>query len=311
LLSRFCGARGGYNMKNRNKNTMLGDMDTNRSRLISDKSRSSLLTRAGAPLLGLALLAPMAASASTWYVDNYIDTTGSCTADTPSSGPGSCGLRDAIAAAVAGDTIVFDSSLAGSPITLTSGVLTVGAGITIDGSSITGIAVDGGGSYQVFDVSASVTATISGLTIQNGYTTTAGGCIANYGNLTLSGVTVSGCTAYGSSGGGIYNTGTLNLTNSTISGNHSDSYGGGIESYGTLNTLNLTNSTVSGNHSTRTGGGIDCYEGMLTLSNSMVSDNSSTSSSGGGISIGGVGGALALTNSTVSDNSATADGGGI
>ncbi|MCA3748338.1 MAG: CSLREA domain-containing protein [Rubrobacter sp.] len=84
--------------------------------------------------------------------------------------------------------------------------------------------------------------------------------------------------------------------------------GGGIYNGGTLT---LTNSTVSGNTSSSFGGssfgGGIFNVGTLTLTNSTVSGNE-TSGYGGGIANGGT---LTLDGSTVSDNSANNDGGGI
>jgi len=51
--------------------------------------------------------------------------------NTNGSGPGS--LREVIALAGDGDTILFDSNLNGQTITLTSGQLTITKNLTIDG----------------------------------------------------------------------------------------------------------------------------------------------------------------------------------
>ncbi|MEH2279927.1 MAG: DUF4347 domain-containing protein, partial [Nostoc sp.] len=70
--------------------------------------------------------------------------------------------------------------------------------------------------------------------------------------------------------------------------------------------LSLSNSNVSDNTSTSSGGGID-NKGTLKLTNTNVSDNTATSS-GGGINNTGI---LSLTKSSVSDNTAASSGGGI
>ncbi|MEH2158095.1 DUF4347 domain-containing protein [Nostoc sp.] len=70
--------------------------------------------------------------------------------------------------------------------------------------------------------------------------------------------------------------------------------------------LSLSNSNVSDNTSTSSGGGIN-NKGTLKLANTNVSGNTTTSS-GGGISNQGV---LNLIKSNVSDNTATSSGGGI
>jgi hypothetical protein len=73
-------------------------------------------------------------------------------------------------------------------------------------------------------------------------------------------------------------------------------------------TLTLTNSMVSGNTSNNSGGGIHNDFAPVTLTNSTVSGNT-TNGSGGGIHNSGT---LTLTNSTVSGNTSnSAAGGGI
>jgi hypothetical protein len=80
--------------------------------------------------------------------------------------------------------------------------------------------------------------------------------------------------------------------------------GGGIFNQGRLT---LTNSTVSDNTSTSAGGGIyNSSLGTLTLTNSTVSGNGALSGKGGGISNEG---RLTLTNSTVSYNYSQYGGG--
>jgi hypothetical protein len=104
-------------------------------------------------------------------------------------------LRDAIAQAntdAAGgisDTVVFDSSLSGTTITLGQGQLELsGAGtgmITIDGGGQ--ITVSGNNASRVFQVDSGVQAVLAGLIIQNGTVTADyGGGIHNAGTLTVS-----------------------------------------------------------------------------------------------------------------------------
>src|SRR6266536_2125958 len=77
-------------------------------------------------------------------------------------------LRQALADAVDGDTINFDSLLNGQTITLTSGELLVDKSITINGPGSDNLTVAGSGFSRVFHVSSGVSATIAGLTITNG-----------------------------------------------------------------------------------------------------------------------------------------------
>jgi hypothetical protein len=71
-----------------------------------------------------------------------------------------------IAAAVSGDTIVFDSSLKGQTITLTSGELVIDKSLEIEGPGAKHLTISGNDASRVFDiVTAGLTVTIAELTI--------------------------------------------------------------------------------------------------------------------------------------------------
>jgi hypothetical protein len=204
-----------------------------------------------------------------------------------------CALRDALGYAISGtDTIVFKSGI-GPTITLANGTLALTDSVTITGPGAATLAVDGNGSVQVVAVNSGVTATIGGLTIQNGNAPTGGG-LDNRGTLTLTNSIISGNAA--STGSGIRNAGMLTLTNSTISGNTASVRAGGVNNGGTLM---LVNSTVTGNTASAGGGGID-NAGTLTLVNSTIRGNNG-GVSGGGIENSGV--MATLMNTIVAGNS--------
>ena len=85
--------------------------------------------------------------------------------------------------------------------------------------------------------------------------------IASGGNLTISGVTVSGAKTSGN-GGAFNNQGTLAVSNSTLSGNSAGTFGGAI--FNNNGAITLTNSTLSGNNATY-GGGISNKFGTITI----------------------------------------------
>jgi MBG domain len=229
---------------------------------------------------------------------------------------GSGSLRDAIAAANPGDTIVFDSSLNGQTITLTSGELYVDKNLTIQGPGANLLTVSGNNASRVFEIAGGVTATISGLTITNGYVNlrpgfAQGGGIYNAGGLTVTNSTVlsNSVSGFSGAGGGIFNTGMLNIINSTLSGNSNDAdhpQGGGVYNVGTVTVINSTFSgnSVSEGLARPSGGGI-FNVGTVTVINSTFWGNSAPIN-GGGIYNGGT---LTVTNSTFSENSATGTGG--
>src|SRR5262249_55978640 len=100
--------------------------------------------------------------------------------NTNDSGPDS--LRQAILNASPGDTIVFQQGLTGT-IALSS-ILAITQNLTIDGPGSSALTISGQNTVQDFSVTDGNTATISGLSIANGYAA-AGGGIFNAGNLTV------------------------------------------------------------------------------------------------------------------------------
>jgi fibronectin-binding autotransporter adhesin len=187
-------------------------------------------------------------------------------------------LPYAVSHALDADTISFAGSMGGMTINL-NGTLVVSHSYTVTGLGAANLAISGGGLVQDFFVNSGVTASISGLTIENGNESDGGGGgILNLGTLTVDGCLISGNngTASGAyniygSGGGILNIGTLTLTNSTITGNTAN-YGGGLANFNggnaTVNDCTFTANTGS------SGAGICNYAGnTLTLTNSTVAFN--------------------------------------
>jgi CSLREA domain-containing protein len=166
--------------------------------------------------------------------------------------------------------------------------------------------------FRLFNITATGTVTLSGMTITKATPTGGdGGGIFNGGGGT---VNLSNCVISASSGkhgGGISNSfgATVNLTNCTLSGNNAwGGGGGGIDNGGTVN---LTNCTISGNSAPINGGGIR-NGGTLNLTNCTISGNTATlgtHDNGGGIS--NEGSTANVTNCTITGNTASNLGGGI
>jgi hypothetical protein len=237
--------------------------------------------------------------------------------NTNDSGVGS--LRQAIATATPGATIVFDPSVTNT-ITLSTGELVISNSLTIVGPGATNLAVSGNAASRVFTITNAVVS-ISGLTISNGLAAGLGGGIYNQSNLVLSACLLTGNKATGTnstgisitggpgSGGGVYNAGTLTLSNCIVSAN--------AASGGTGST-----STFGGTGGGGSGGGI-YNQGMLILSACALSGNNALGGTSGVSTMGsgGTGGAglgagiynagtLGLTNCTFSGNAATGGTGG-
>ena len=161
-------------------------------------------------------------------------------------------LRAEIAAAQSGDTIVFAPKLDGQTITLTKGELLINKNLTITGPADRSVTVSGNNASRVFEVAAGTQVNLSGLTISNGKAVNGGGILVDAGaGLTLDNSTLSGNSAtntrknnYQSWGGGIDNYGTTTVSGCTLSGNYAFSAGSGIDNHATLT---VSGSTLSGN----------------------------------------------------------------
>ena len=220
------------------------------------------------------------------------------------SGLGS--LRQIINDACSGDTVVFDSSLDGTPIVLTSGYITLNKDITIIGNGINNTIIDGNGTSRIFYLFNQGVASINNISIQNGYTlgTNGAGIAVDDATIHLENVKITECEAAdytlagalylgnteatikncilsgnyaGGSGGAIYQIygGSLSMMNTLISGNVTDQDGGGIYAPYPSN-IELINVTISGNHAENNFGGImDDFTAYNTIiwGNNAVNDN--------------------------------------
>lgn len=232
-----------------------------------------------------------------FIVDSTEDTNDSGFADgVCADAAGKCTLRAALDEAhfVAGDYIVtFNLPSLPAIIDLKLGQLLIDRNVTIVGPGARKLTVrrsssDGTEDFRIFffglEGAGSITASLRGLTVAGGKELVGGGIYNRPGStLTLNGVAVTGNTAFGA--GGIVNFGTLNIERSLINGN-----------YAIL--------APGPNQLPADGGGINNNAGVLTISNSTVTENSAVS--GGGIY--NFSGTVNLVNVTVSQNSATADG---
>jgi hypothetical protein len=264
--------------------------------------RTGLRLSAASVVLGLAtvsvavLPAQVAGATSPFVVTN-------CN----STGPGS--LAAEVALANAGpNTVTFAPVLSScaSKTIIPTGTITINNDITITGPGASVLAVSGNHAFSVFSVTSGVTtgATISGLTIENGFAAQGGG-IDNLGSLRLTNDVVSGnATQSGANGSGSTAV-TINASTTTLNfggGNGGD--GGGIFSAGILV---LTNDTISSNTTGSGGSG-------PTGSTSTITGNDDTITQGAGNGGSGAGlyntGSVVLSGDTFSKNSTGAGGAG-
>jgi hypothetical protein len=250
--------------------------------------------------------------------------------NTNDSGPGS--LRQALADTNNGDTINFDPALNGRNIVLTTAELVIDKSIAINGpgTNLLGVYRSSQTSFRIFHIMSGVSARIAGLTISSGDGDQqgGGGILNDHAVLTMDRCAVQ--NSFDDKGGGVYNDGsggsaTVTILNSTVSGNGAHLAGGGIYNDASNDgsaTLTIMNSTIDRNSAAYNGfpfgggegGGIYNDVGIVTITNSVVSNNSAGVSvefpvgTGGGISNYGT---LTITNSTITSNQVELVGGGI
>ncbi|MEX0611481.1 MAG: right-handed parallel beta-helix repeat-containing protein [Pirellulales bacterium] len=241
-------------------------------------------------------------------------------------GVGGVSLREAIVAAMPGETIDF--SVTGTINLSSLGQLTINKDLTINGPGANLLTIRAfdpnatvGNGTHVFSVddgnfTADKTIAISGLTITGGDAVASGnftaGAIQSFENLSITASTITGNRVTGGPGGGIWQYGgSLTISASTISGNTS-TRGGGIYAFNAVNVV-VSAGTISGNTATSTfgigGGGIVNNNGTLTVTNSTISGNS-TNANGGGIHNNSFFGSLTVRHSTITGNRADADNNG-
>jgi hypothetical protein len=258
--------------------------------------------------------------------------TGAITVTTTNdSGPGS--LRQALANANDGDTINFDPSLNGQTITLTTAELVINHRVTIlgPGPNLITVARSSQTQFRIFHVMPGHNVTIEDLHLTGGggdFGSYGAGVLNDHANLTISNCSLTSNSSY--YGGAVYSDGsgggaTLAVLNSSISGNGAYYAGGGIYNdahNGGSATMSLMDSTINANIAAHKdiqfgggdGGGIYNLGGTLTITNSVMSNNTAgvpdplPAGTGGGISNSGP---LMITNSSISGNQAYLAGGGI
>lgn len=247
--------------------------------------------------------APIAAAAT--------DTVTNC------AGSGAGSLPYEVQNAVSGDTVTFSVSCPpSSPIVLSSAI-DITENLTINGPGASNLALTGCCAIVIFQVDSGVTATISGLTIENNngsapkYLIVNPGGIDNNGTLTLTDSTLSNNSAgYEGNGGGIENGGTLTVIGSTLSDNVAGGEDGGGGIWNDGGTLTVTDSTLSGNGGGN-GGGISNDGGTVTVTDSTLAGNDAYDGGGVGGGIDNKAGTVTVVGSTLSNNTSIAPGGGI
>lgn len=271
-------------------------------------TRLCLLPRAAAAVVGFTLVAILSLASASLTVTNTDDT-------------GSGSLRQTIAEAASGETLVFDASLNGQVIILSSGAeLVINKDLAIDATSLPeGIRISGDSNNNgVHDVSdtrifnifpGGWNVVLKSIQIERGYvhydspTAPDGGAIYKHdGTLLLEKVTLRHNSALRIAGALFNSLGSVTINDCTFSDN-SGSQGGAVGQRN--NTMILNRSTFFRNSASSQGGAIFQNGGGLLLHHCTLTENSTP----------GVGGAIAsqyaftMNHTTVTRNVATRGGG--
>ncbi|HEY9607166.1 MAG TPA: choice-of-anchor D domain-containing protein [Allocoleopsis sp.] len=203
---------------------------------------------------------------------------------TADNGTGS--LREAIAIAQSGDTIVFAPTLANQTIGLpNNGQLIVNKSLTIDGANAPGLTISGSNTTRIFAVTTVGTSfTLKNLTLADAFLPGDLGGAINAEKQTV--LTVENCQFNNNvsrGGGAIFasDRSTLSVTNCTFNGNDAATYGDLEISGGAISTLSKCNITITDSQFTNNkginGGGIYSIFSNLTVENSTFTNNDSSS----------------------------------
>ena len=218
-------------------------------------------------LVGLAAIVSMAVTGGGTLYAAVGGTGTTCTSGSP------CPLTVALSSATSGDTVDLAPGTY-EPASDTS--FTIPTSITVQPTTPGSIVTLEGDGASVLGVNSSVTATLSGVSIEDGSALTDGGGISNSGTLTVEDSTISG-NAAADAGGGISNSGTLTVEDSTISGNNAGG-GGGISNSGTatIEASTITaNSATTGYEGTFGGGINNSADSSMTLAADIIANQNS------------------------------------
>jgi hypothetical protein len=218
--------------------------------------------------------------------------------------------------AISGLTIADGTGVIVNGLNVGGGIYNDHAQLTVSDCTITGNAVDGVGLGGGIDSLG--TLILNSSTVSDNISSGSGGGISSGG--LLGGSSVGGVVTINSSliadnqaglgsGGGLYLLGPATITDSTISGNTAPgntpgASGGGVFVNGPLQvlfTVAVSRSVIVGNIA-RNGGGLYNSDEIVTITDTTVSGNATSSSFAGGLENGLSVALMSITDSVISDN---------
>ena len=278
-------------------------------------SRPSTLDHRAKTAIAAALIAVLGVGPAEAANTFFVNTTGD-------PGPaGTTSLRQAVAAASAGDTIKFDAALNGSTITLAGGEIGISKAIEIAGPGSDQLTISGNDASRIFNVDlgdSTKVVSLHDLSLVHGKASAGcgGAVVATDSYLFLTNMRISQSSAF--YGGGIcVQNGAARIYLSEVF-NNSATTGGGVNFSGQSYLLDITKSTISGNEASKQGGGINAtggvpYNPRFSFSRSTISGNRVTGSGGGGAMFLAIFGSerSIMYDCTIAENYAHSGGGGV
>lgn len=218
------------------------------------------------------------------------------------------GAGGAVAQTGAGALTITSSTFNGNVASSSGGAINIASGTaTITGSNFgTAAPADRNKGTSGGAINSAATVTINSSSfVNNQATSTTGGAIASSNSLSLTGSSFTGNIAT-TAGGAVNSSSSLTVNTTSFSSNTATTTGGAINSSATA-AATITESSFGSNSATTSGGGISWTgAGSLTVNRSSIFGG--TSALGGGINQST--GTITFTNSTVSGNTATGTTGG-
>ncbi len=216
---------------------------------------------------------------SSYYVDSATgnDTNSCMTVDAPCQN-----IQEAINKASVGDAVYvtdeiyhFSSNASPNVVIINKDILLSG-GWNSDFTSQDGASIIDGDHVNNGILVISGDITVKNFIIENATSSNSGAIYVAAGNFTLQNSTLRNNVATNNGGGIFLDGGDLMVINSTISGNTANSSGGGIfASIATTSSVAIRNSTIAYNNAA-TGGGLLQDNAVITMTNSIIANNSSS-----------------------------------
>lgn len=211
----------------------------------------------------------------------YVSTTGADSNDCLSPGTACATINGAISKASSGDTINIAigtyTSTAFEVVMIDRDITLVGGWDEIFGTQSGMSTIDGQHTKRGVMINSGIIVSLDRFIVENGFTTSYGGGIFSYGDLTITNSSIhsNSITPFCYGGGIFFNGLVLAIENTTIANNSAGCNGGGLFSAQIPSTVTINNSTISHNN----GGGV-LNNGTIILKNTIISGNTVEDCSG-------------------------------